>query len=162
MVWGNFLWQKLICDHSWSFLRKNWYWPLLRERIWAECTDALIQNGNFFVVSDFSSFSTETLWAEKKKIAKPVGTSLSLRLASSLDLQRSFRSIPQKFFLTGNRVWHHFMLKFLRIMVLQHNLQAELQQNAVLRPGFEFLKFFLWSDWKNPSLAGWKAVKSPW
>lgn len=110
-------------------------------------------------VSHFSSFSTKALGGKK---VKPVGTELSLLLASGLGLQKAFHLISQKFVLPGNRVWHHLMLKFLRIMLLQHNFQAELWQNTVLCPDFEFLKFFLRPDWKCRSLSGWKAVKSPW
>lgn len=121
---------------------------------------ALIQNGNLYVLSHTSHHFLQRLWGKKK--VKPVGTGLSLLLASGLGLQKAFHWISQKFVLTGNRVWHHLMLKFLRIMLLQHNLQAELWQNTVLCPDFEFLKFFLRSDWKCRSLSGWKAVKSPW
>jgi len=46
------------------------------------------------------------------------------------------------------------MLKFSRTLLLQHNLQAELWQNAVLCADFELLKFFLQCDWKHLSLAG--------
>lgn len=47
-----------------------------------------------------------------KKKVKPVGTGLSLLLASSLDLQKHFHWTPQKFVLTGNKVWHHLILSF--------------------------------------------------
>jgi len=47
---------------SWSFLKKGWYWPLPRERHWAEWTAALVRNGNFYVVSHTSHHFLQRLW----------------------------------------------------------------------------------------------------
>lgn len=142
-----------------SLLRKSWYWPLLRERLWAEWTADLIQNGTFCVVSHTSHHFLQSLWGEKSKTCRNW-------IVSAFGLKFGF---TKAFPLNSSEIcfdWEQGLTpldsKFLRIIFLQHNLQDKLWQNAGLCPGFEFLKFFLWSDWKYLSLAGWKVVKSPW
>lgn len=110
-------------------------------------------------VSHFSSFSTKPLGEKKSKTCRNW-------IVSAFGLKFGF---TKAFPLNSSEIcfdWEQGLTpldsKFLRIMFLQHNLQDELWQNAGLCPGFEFLKFFLRSDWKYLSLAGWKVVKSPW